>query len=357
MRIALVATLEERVPPPKYGGIELVVAHLANLLVERGHKVYLLASGDSLTKAELIPIFPRALRKESEIINLDLRDQFKYLSIARILDVLKKIKLDLIHSHIGWRMAPFVSFLKVPTLITLHAPLDVPKTQYIYRMFPHLSYVAISNAQRKALPELNYVATIYNGIDLSQFDFNPHPKDYFAFLGRISPEKGTLEAIMAAKKAGVKLKIAAKIDMVDREYFENKIKPLIDGEQIEFIGEIGPKKKNLFLKNARALLAPIQWEEPFGLYFIEAMATGTPVIVFNRGSASEIVIDGKTGFVVKPFDKNKKINLDDFVKAIKKIDQIDRQQCRKRVAEFFTAEKMVKNYENLYYKLIQKNKT
>jgi len=355
MRIAIISTLEEQVPPPKYGGIELVVANLANLLVERGHKIYLLASGDSFTKAELIPIFPRALRKESEANNLDLREQLKYLSIARIIETLKKLRVDIIHSHIGWRMAPFVSHLKSPTVITLHGPLNVPKIQYIYRMFPDIPYVSISNAQRKYLPELNYVATIYNGINLSQFDFNLHPKDYFAFLGRISPEKGTWEAIVAAKKAKVKLKIAAKIDMVDKEYFENKIKPLIDGKQIKFIGEIGPEEKKLFLKNAKALLAPIQWEEPFGLYFIEAMASGTPVIAFKRGSVPEIVVDGKTGFVIKPFDKNKKTNFKDFVEAIKKINQIDRQQCRKRVEKHFTSEKMVENYEKLFYKLTKKN--
>jgi len=347
MKIALLSPIEESVPPEKYGGTELVVYNLAETLIDYGHKVYLLASGDSKTRAQLVPIFPRAIRKESIAVDMNVRNSLKYIGIGRVVDELTKIKPDIIHNHIGWRFIPFVHHLQVPTLTTLHGPLDVPYQQFVYGSFPDASYVSISNAQREPFPKLNYVATVYNGIDLKAFNFVDRPGEYLAFLGRISPEKGPKIAIEVAKKVGMKLKIAAKVDAVDKEYFKKEIEPLIDGKQIEFIGEIGPDIKSDFLGNAYALLAPIQWREPFGLFIVEAMACGTPVIVTNMGSAPELVTDGETGFVVP----NK---ISSFVKAVKKIQQIDRKKCYNRVRDYFTKEKMTEGYLRVYEKLIKK---
>ena len=346
MKIALLAPFEEGVPPEKYGGTELIVYSLAQLLPQKGHKVYLLASGDSRTKAELLPIFPAGLRKEKLALDLKSREAFKYIGISKIIKALLKIKVDIIHNHIGWRFLPFAFLFDAPTLTTLHGPLDSEYQRLVYGQFKQFPYVSVSKSQQKPFPGLNYAATIYNGINVKDFEFNDKPKNYFAFLGRMSPEKGPAEAIKAAKKAKAKLKMAAKIDVVDKEFFEKAVKPFINQTQIEFRGEIGPKEKNEFLKNALALLAPLQWKEPFGLFMVEAMACGTPVIVFDQGSAKEIVEDGKTGFVVK--------NLDEMVRAIKKITNIKRDACRKRVEELFTDCRMVSQYEKIYKEIIKK---
>jgi len=347
MRIAIISPLEEQVPPKKYGGTELIVYYLSQFLPEKGHKVYLFASGDSKTKASLIPVFPRAIRKEKIAQDMRYREALKYIGVSRIVGELRKIKVDIIHNHLGWRFLPFCSFFKCPVLTTLHGPLDIAYQKFVYSRFKNYPFVSISNSQRKPLPNLNYVATIYNGIDLDGLNFNEEPKgNYLSFLGRMSPEKGPVEAIQIAKKSGMKLKMAAKVDAVDRKYFETKIKPLIDGKQIQFIGEIGPKEKNDFLGNSIALLVPLQWREPFGLFMIEAMACGTPVIAFDRGSAREVVENKKTGFVVK--------NIKEAIEAVKKINQIKRLDCRERVEKNFTAEKMVDNYEKVYYKIVKK---
>ena len=346
LKIAIIAPFEEPVPPKKYGGTELVVYNLTETLIDFGHQTTLLASGDSKTRAQLISIFPRALRKEKINQDINIRNTLKYVSIAKILDKLSKLNLDLVHNHLGWRLIPFVKYLKVPTVTTLHGPLNHPYQKLIYGLFPNHPYVSISNNQRKPLKNLNYVATVYNGINLDNFDFNPNPGKYLAFLGRISPEKGPKIAIQIAKKIRMKLKIAAKVDAVDIKYFKKEIKPLIDGKQIEFLGEIGSEEKNKFLKNAYALLAPIQWQEPFGLFMIEAMACGTPVVVTNKGSASEIVANKKTGFIVSN-------NINSFVSAIKKIKFIDRKKCYNRVKSYFSKEIMTKNYIQVYEKIIK----
>ncbi len=359
MKIALLAPFEESVPPKKYGGTELVVYLLAKGLAQRGHKIYLFAAGDSekIPGVTLIPIFPKALRKIKSASDPGIRETFKYLGLAKILKALQKrmSDIDIIHDHISWRTLFFRFLFLKPTLTTLHGPLNNEKVAFIFKKFKELKrlpYISISNNQRKPIPDLNYVATVYNGIDISQFSFNDRPQDYFAFLGRMSPEKGPVQAIMAAKEAGVKLKMAAKVDAVDVEFFEREVKPLIDGNQIEFIGEIGPEEKNEFLKNARGLLAPIQWEEPFGLFMPEAMAAGTPVIAFKRGSVPELIIHGKTGFIVKPWNKKGQANIEGLVKAIKNIDALDRRACRRHVEENFTAQRMVENYGKVYQKIL-----
>ncbi len=347
MKIAILAPFEEAVPPEKYGGTELVIFNLCETLIDCGHQVYLLGAGDSQTRANLISIFPQAIRKEKIASDLNFRNALKYIGISRVFDELSKLDIDIIHNHIGWRFIPFAHHFRVPTVTTLHGPLDVPYQQFVYGSFSSAPYVSISNAQREPFPKLNYIATVYNGIDLSQFDFVDRSGEYLAFLGRISPEKGSRQAIEIAKKAKMKLKIAAKVDAVDIKYFKKEIEPLIDGRQIEYLGEIGPKEKNNLLKNAYALLAPIQWREPFGLYMIEAMACGTPVVVTDMGSAREVISDGETGFVVSN-------NIDEFVGAIKRVQQIKRKKCYNRVKELFTKEKMTENYLQVYEKILKK---
>ena len=347
MKIAILAPFEESVPPQKYGGTELIVYHLCQILAKK-HSVFLLATGDSKTKARLIPIFPRSIRKEKISQDMKFRESLKYIGLAKVVKELKKIKVDIIHNHIGWRFLPYAPLFDCPVATTLHGPLDVPYQQFVYGQFKNLPYISISNSQRRPF-KLNYAATVYNGIDINLFDFNDKPKgDYFAFLARMSPEKGPVHAIKIAKKAGIKLKMAAKVDAVDREYFEKEVKPLIDGKQIKFIGEICPVEKNNFLRNAKGLLVPLQWEEPFGLFMIEAMACGTPVIAFRRGSVPEVVKDKKTGFIVKTTDQ--------MVSAIKKIDQIKRSDCRDWVEKYFTDKIMVDNYEKVYREIIARKK-
>ena len=361
LKIALLSPFEESVPPGKYGGTELIVYHLAELLAKKGHEVFLLATGDSKTKAKLIPIFPKSIRKEPYCSNLKFRNALKYIGISKVIKELQKIDVDIIHNHIGWRFLPFASFLSAPTLTTLHGPLNIPYQQFVYGRFKKFRYVSISRSQRTPLPTLNYAANVYNGLDIKNFEFNEKPNaNYLSFLARMSPEKGPVQAIKAAKIAGLKLKMAAKIDTVNVEFFNKKVKPLINNKQIKFIGEISRKEKSDFLKNSLCLLAPIQWEEPFGLFFIEAMACGTPVIAFERGSVTEIIKDKKTGFIVKPFNKDGKPNIEGLAKAIKKLSQMPkkeyqkmRQNCRRHIEKNFTAEKMVDGYEKVYYKILK----
>ena len=346
--LAQIAPSEERVPPPKYGGIELVVSNLTEELIKRGHQVTLLASGDSITKARLVSTFKKAVRTDVNIgANSLKRDAAKLIEVAQAVNFLQQHKFDIIHNHIDWRFLPFISLLNsAPVVTTLHGPLDTDYQQFIYNTVPNKNYVSISDNQRRPMPQLNFVSTIYHGIQINKFAFNSKKGKYVAFLGRMSPEKGPLQAIQAAKKAKIPLIIAAKVDLVDREYFNKKIKPLIDGKLIKFIGEVSHRGKVKLLRNAAALLCLIQWEEPFGLVMIEALACGTPIIANNKGSVPELIQDGKTGFIVK--------NINEAVKAIHNIDQIDRYDCRRLAEEKFSVEKMAEEYEKVYYKLLKK---
>jgi len=345
MKIAMLAPSEEPVPPVKYGGTELVVYNLCEQLVKMGHDVTLLASGDSKTSAKLVPIFDRALRTDPEVNALDFRDVYKFIGTGKVIDYLQKNKFDVIHNHIGWRILAMSQLIDTPTVTTLHGPLDIAYQQKVYGMFKDANYISISNSQRKPMPELNFLATVYNGLDISRFKFYPEAKDYFAFLGRMSPEKGPVQAIQIARAAGVKLVMAAKVDKVDEKYFKEQVEPLIDGEQIKFIGEVDHAGKLELLGNARALLAPIQWEEPFGLFFVEAMACGTPVITMNRGSVPELVINEKTGFICQ--------NEAEAIEKIKIIDTIDRKACFDHVNANFSSEKMAEGYVAAYQKAIE----
>ena len=348
MKIAQIAPFEESVPPKKYGGTERIIFHLAEELTKKGHNVTLFATGNSKTSAKLLPIFPKSLRLTKVGQNFKAREAYKLIGLAKVIEILLKENFDIIHNHIGWRFLPFIKILKTKVVTTLHGPLDIDYQRFIYQKFPNSHYISISKNQREPLPKLNFTGNIYNGIDVKSFPLKEKTGNYLAFLGRMSPEKGPLEAIKIAKKAKLKLIMAAKIDIVDKEYFSKKIKPLIDNRMIKFIGEIEHKKKVQLLQNAKALLAPINWREPFGLFLIESMACGTPVIAFNKGSIPEIISDGKTGFVVK--------NVDEAVKSLKEIDQIDRRDCRKWVEDNFSVGKMVNKYEALYNKVIKEQK-
>lgn len=349
MKIALIAPVEESVPPKGYGGIEIIVYYLAQVLTKKGHEVFLLATGDSKTNAKLISIFPQAIRRKKFAQDIKNRDAIKYIGMGKIIKELNKIKVDIIHNHYGWRFLPFVHLFKSPVITTLHVPLNVPFAKFIYSRFKKHYYTAVSNSQRSFFPDLNYLATILNGVDVKNYEFNKNSqRDRFVFLGRISPEKGPVQSIQAAKMANVKLKMAAKIDIVDTEFFEKEVKPLIDGKQIEYIGEITQEEKNKFFRNALGMLVPIQWEDPCPVAFIESMACGVPVIAFDRGSARELINDGKTGFVVK--------NLKEMVEAIKNIKQIKGEECRKWVEKKFTHERMVDEYEEAYREVLEKRK-
>lgn len=347
MKIAIVAPFEESVPPRKYGGTELIVYNITEQLVKMEHDVTLLASGDSRTNAKLKFIFETSLRSNPELVNMKLRDAYKFMWLGKIVTYLIENKFDIIHNHIGWRLLPFQKIIGSPIVTTLHGPLDVLYQQKVYEAYADSNFVSISINQRKPMPKLNFVANVYNGIEIEKFQQNYKPKDYFAFLGRMSPEKGPVQAIQVAKKAGVKLIMAAKVDLVDKDYFKKEIEPLIDNEQIKFIGEINHDEKIEFLGNSKGLIAPIQWEEPFGLFFIEAMVCGAPVFAIKRGSVPEIIKDKETGFICD--------SIEEMAEKIKRVDEIDRKACFQHVRDNFSSKRMVENYIKVYEKVIDKS--
>lgn len=345
LKIAMLAPTEEQVPPLKYGGTELVVHNLTEKLTQMGHDVTLLASGDSNTSAKLVPIFPKAVRVLPETKNMEIRRALRVIGTGRVVKYLRENKFDMVHNHMGWEFLPFVDVVKMPTVTTFHGFLKIPSETEVYRHYTDYNYISISMNQRKSAEvKLNFIANVYNGIDVEKFKLFPQAKSYFAFLARISQEKGALEAILIAKKAGVNLIMAGKVDPVDEAYFKNEIEPLIDGDRIKFVGEIGHDEKVELLGNAKALLAPIQWEEPFGLYFVESMICGTPVIANNLGSVPEIIVDGKTGFIVN--------GIEEAVEKIKEIWKINRLDCHEHVKENFSSERMTDGYLEAYEKIL-----
>jgi len=352
LKIAQLAPPYISVPPKKYGGTELIVYYLCQELTKRGHNVTLFASGDSKTSATLEWVFKKELYSQK----INWQDPFYPLLHATLI-FKKNYNFDIIHNHFHYFGLCFCAGAKTPFLTTYHGDFLTaeknPAKYEILNQFKNTNFISISNAQRKTTSiKLNFIKTIYNGIDIKKFEFSPKKGKYLAYLGRITPKKGILEAIEIAKKTNLPLKIAAKIDKnlpADIEFFEKKVKPLLKDKKIKYIGEITQNQKSSFLKNAIALLNPIQWEEPFGLVMVESMACGTPVIAFNRGSVPEVVKDKKTGFVVN--------NINEAVKAVKKIDQIKREDCRKWVEEKFTVERMVDEYEKVYYEVLKKSKS
>ncbi|HEX3353050.1 MAG TPA: glycosyltransferase family 4 protein [Terriglobales bacterium] len=340
MRIAQVAPLYESVPPKLYGGTERVVSYLTEELVQRGHEVTLFASGDSLTEARLVPLCKQSLRLAPGCV-----DPLPHhlLLVERVLQ--EKENFDLIHFHIDYLHYPRSRTEDVPTLTTLHGRLDLPDLVPLYQQFRAMPVASISESQRQPLPWLNWQGTVYHGLPLASLSYHQAPGKYLAFLGRTSPEKGLDEAIKIARAAGVELKIAAKIDRVDQAYFDSVIRPLLKGPGVEFVGEIGSTEKNEFLGNALALLAPVQWPEPFGLVMIEAMACGTPVIAYPRGSVPELVEEGVSGFMVS--------TAQEAAAAVKAIPAIARKRCREYFERRFSAGRMCEDYLTLYHRLLE----
>jgi glycosyltransferase involved in cell wall biosynthesis len=339
MKIAQVAPLMESVPPRLYGGTERIVSYLTEELVGLGHDVTLFASGDSITSAELAPCCTRALRLDPTV-----RDTIPHFMV--MIDKVRERaeEFDVLHFHVDLFHFPLFSALAARTLTTLHGRQDLADLKPFYSRFGEMPLVSISNDQRKPLPHANFVATIHHGIpsDLHRPSFEQGR--YLAFLGRISPEKRPDRAIRIARAAGIPLKIAAKVDKVDEDYFRNDILPLIDGPGVEFIGEINEREKTKFLGDAAALLFPVDWPEPFGLVMIEAMACGTPVLAFRCGSIPEVIDDGVTGKVV---DSEEDANT-----ALLEILSYDRRAVRQRYEERFTANRMAKAYVSTYRQLL-----
>jgi glycosyltransferase involved in cell wall biosynthesis len=340
MRIAQVAPLWERVPPPAYGGIELVVGLLTDELVRRGHEVTLFASGDSITQAKLESVHPQALRLDPNVKEYGI---YEMLQLSRVYE--RAGEFDIIHSHMGCSALPYANLVKTPTVHTLHG-VFTPDNE---KMFVHARsqpYISISNAQREPRLNLNCVATVYNGIDPSIYEFHQEPQDppYLAFVGRISPEKGPHLAIEIAKRSGWHLKMAGKVDVVDVEYFEQEIKPQIDGKQIEYMGEANHEQKSALMGGAVATLFPITWREPFGLVMVESMATGTPVIAMALGSTPEVIAHGQTGFLCN--------NVEEFIAAIAKANQLNRYACRQHVLNHFSVQRMTDGYEAVYQQML-----
>jgi glycosyltransferase involved in cell wall biosynthesis len=338
MRIAQIAPLTEAVPPKLYGGTERVVSWLTEELVAQGHDVTLFASGDSRTSATLESIWPRALRLDGNVrdpcaLHMMMLEQVHW----------RASEFDALHFHLDYYPWSLFSRQATPFVTTLHGRLDLPEHQPLFTAFASIPVVSISNSQRAPVPQANWMKTVYHGLPADLLTPQPITPSYLAFLGRISPEKRVDRAIRIARASGIELKIAAKIDRVDRDYFEETIRPLLDGGGVEYIGEISDAEKSAFLSGASALLSPVDWPEPFGLAMIEAMACGTPVIAFNRGSIPEVVDDGVTGFVVA--------NEEEAVEAVGKLESLPRDRVRRRFDERFTARRMALDYLAVYRQL------
>lgn len=335
MKIAQIAPLYESCPPKLYGGTERVVSYLTEELVRIGHDVTLFASGDSETTAELRPMCPRSLRL---VAGYGQSLPYHLVMLNRVMEAAQEF--DVIHFHTDFLHFPLFNRMRAKTLTTLHGRLDLPELPIIYREFPAMPVVSISNAQRKPLPWLNWRTTIYHGLPSDAGDFGDGRGGYLAFLGRICPEKRPDRAIAIARRTGVRLIIAAKVDEADTDYFEQVIRPMLDHPLVDYIGEIGEDQKVQFLGAARALLFPIDWPEPFGLAMIEAMACGTPVIAYRHGSVPEVIDDGLTGFVVDGETA--------AVAAVEKAFALDRAAVRDRFEARFSVERMTEDYLALY---------
>lgn len=339
MRIAQIAPLYESVPPKTYGGTERVVSWLTEELVAMGHDVTLFATGDSTTTARLVSGSPRALR---EMNGYGDALAHHYLMMEKVIQ--QSDEFDIIHAHVDYMMFPTMRAHGLPCVTTLHGRLDIPSLEPLYREFSDIPLVSISNSQRVPLSFANWQATVYHGFPNDLLQFRSQPSDYALFLGRICPEKGVDKAIEIATRAGIPLKIAAKIDPVDVQYFEQTIKPLLEHPGVEFVGECSQAQKNDLIGGARVMLFPISWPEPFGLVMIEAMACGTPVIAFNCGSVSEVMEDGVTGFICS--------TTDEAVDHLRNINQFDRASCRASFERRFTVAEMARSYVQVYERII-----
>jgi len=335
MRIAQVAPLAESVPPKLYGGTERVVAWLIDELVELGHDVTLFASGDSVTRAKLVSVWPRALR-----LGRPRADPIAAQAVLLELVARHAADFDVIHAHIDWLHLPLLSRLGIPFITTPHGRLDLPGLPEVVPRFPNASFVSISDNQRVPLGGANWLGTVYHGLPVNSLRPSFERGSYLAFLGRLTSEKGPEAAIRIARAAGIPLHIAAKVPRAERGYFKNKLEPQVDGDQVQLIGEVNDQTKERFLAGAAALLFPIDWPEPFGLVMIEAMACGTPVIAFRSGSVPEVVDHGVTGFVVD--------GEAEAVRAVARLGELDRRRVRAHFEQRFTAKRMAKEYLRHY---------
>lgn len=334
LRIAQIAPLAEAVPPKLYGGTERVVSWLTEALVDLGHDVTLFASADSETRARLVPCADQALRLAG------INDHLAY-TVAMLRQVMDQAEsFDALHFHIDFVHFPLFERCPRNVFTTLHGRLDLPQFWPAFAAFPELKLVSISDHQRRPIADGNFVATIHHGLPEGSIDFAPQGGDYLAFLGRMSPEKRPDRAIEIARRAGIPLKMAAKVDHADRDYFEGQIRPLLDDPLVDFIGEIDDRQKPAFLAGARALLFPIDWPEPFGLVMIEAMAAGTPVIAWRAGSTPEVIEPGRSGFLVN--------SIDEAVAAVTALDDLPRATVRAAFDARFTARRMAEDYVRLF---------
>jgi glycosyltransferase involved in cell wall biosynthesis len=339
LRIAQVAPLFESVPPQLYGGTERVVSALTEEFVARGHDVTLFASGDSQTRARLVPCADQSLRLDGRA-----RDHVAF-TMMELAEVFRRAAdFDIIHSHVDYFAFPFARQCPTPVVTTVHGRLDLPEIARVYRYFSGQHLVSISDSQRQPLPDVGWVRTVYNGIDFTRFTLRRQPGSYLAFLGRISPEKRPDRAIEVARALDMPLKIAAKVDDADRDYFEHAIRPRLAHPLIEFVGEVDDRDKDEFLGNAYAYLFPIDWPEPFGLTMVEAMACGTPVIAMRCGSVPEVVAHGVSGFICD--------QMRDFIDAVPRAGTLDRAICRAYAQARFSAAAMADGYEAVYDQVI-----
>ena len=340
MKIAQVSPLIESVPPRLYGGTERIVSYLTEELVRMGHDVTMFASGDSTTAADLMSCARMALR-----LDKDVKDQFPYY--MSMIDKVRRMadEFDIIHFHIDYFQFPLFRDIAEKTVTTLHSRQDVSDLKTLYAAFPEMPLVSISDAQRRPVASANFAGTVHHGLPTTLHAPNLKPSgDYVAFLGRISPEKRLDRAIRIARAAGIPIRIAAKVDKDDREYYEQEIKPMLSLPGVEFIGEINDRQKPEFLGNARAMLFPIDWPEPFGIVMIESMACGTPVLAFRNGSVPEVIDDGMSGFIVD--------SEEEAVSVLQRTVNLDRRQVRRRFEERFSATRMAEDYVELYEKLL-----
>ena len=338
MKIAMLSPIAWRTPPRQYGPWENIVSLLTEGLVDRGIDVTLFATADSETRGHLVSVCPRGYEEDKEIEP----KVWECLHISEVFE--RKGQFDIIHNNFDYLPLTYTGMTTIPVVTTIHG-FSSPKILPVYKKYNKKTfYVAISKADK--CPELDYIATIHHGIDLSQFTFQPDSGKYLLFFGRIHPDKGTKECIEVARKTRMKLIIAGIIQ--DQSYFDLQVKPQLDNDQIIYLGSAGPKKRDELLGGAYALLHPINFDEPFGLSVVEAMACGTPVVAFNRGSMPEIIADGVTGFLVH--------NFDEMVKAVAKVKQLDRFKCRKLIKERFSVERMVQDYIEVYEKIISQKK-
>jgi glycosyltransferase involved in cell wall biosynthesis len=338
MHIAQIAPLTEAIPPKLYGGTERVVSWLTEELIALGHEVTLFASGDSQTSAKLEAVWPRALRLDGAVRD---PNALHMMMLERVYQ--RSADFDFLHFHLDYYPFSLFSRQATPFVTTLHGRLDLPEHQPVFDTFNTVPVVSISNAQRRPLPQARWVRTVHHGLPERLLLPKPVKPSYFAFLGRIAPEKGVDRAIRIAQHCGMPLKIAAKVDRVDQDYFDEQIQPMIKAGNVEYIGEITDKDKSEFLSGAIVLLVPIDWPEPFGLVMIEAMACGTPVIAFNRGSVPEVIDDGLTGFIVE--------DINGAIGAVDRLGHLSREKIRRHFEQHFTARRMAQDYLSVYRKL------